>query len=67
MFKNFEPTKYKNIDNLILVSILENYINKLVLKLENSEIIKDNNNIDKLKREIDNLKFKFVINNIKPK
>ena len=63
MFKNYEPIKYNNIKELINKTILEEYCKYILNKLTDSELLEDYN-IEKLKKNIDNIKFDYLVENI---
>lgn len=62
MFKTFEAIKYNNIEELINKTILEEYSNHILNKLIDSKLLEDHN-IEKLKKNIDKIKFNFLIEN----
>tara|TARA_B100000927_G_C16349173_1_gene422578 strand:- start:316 stop:513 length:198 start_codon:yes stop_codon:yes gene_type:complete len=63
MFKTFEAIKYNNIEELINKTTLEEYSNHILNKLIDSKLLEDYN-IEKLKKNIDKIKFNFLIENI---
>ena len=64
MFKNFEAIKYSNLNELIVKTLLDEYINNLLKKLINNKLLDDNNNIENLKKNIETIKINFLIENV---